>query len=825
MNRLIVLLCLLLFPLIVCATEGFETGDFSAYHWQFAGVQPWTVQSSVVYAGSYAARSGVIGSSCSSSLVLTLNILEAGNISFRVKVSSAMGDYLSFRMDGLNRQSWYGEVNWVEYSYALTPGVHSFEWRYGKNDSVVQGSDCAWLDEIVFPACEPVFPPMAELNPTSLNLSLNQGYTTTASFNISNIGQQTLTYSVQLPPENEVHLSESFEYDVPPAGWSHQFAQIQVWRKTPGWDGHPPAAYDGNYNAGLFCSNNYVPAIDRLISPVMDLSGVDQAKLSFYHFQYVSGRPTELKVLYRSNSGQDWSLLASYTGHAPNWTLRTLDLPNLSESYQIAFEGSTYNGFGIHIDYVSVFTPIFVQPEWLQPAPYSSGSIQPGGVAQIAGVDLDSSGLETGVYEAEVRIVQNNMQQPYVILPVTLTVLCYPEIAISADSLDFGLVEVGSVDTLSFTISNPGADTLIAEINIPECFGLYAEGASEDSRKDRNTLELNLEPGASEVLNLSFAPTQMQDYSFDLVISHNAPQPEGRIMINAQGAKAILAASADSIHISEAIGQDGVFDLQIANLGNLPLTYSLTIEANPHWLKIGDGWEQSGTIQPESDSLTIQLQYSQEFLVPGVHYCNLLIETNDPELSSLIIPLEFEIINHPHSLDLPDYLSFYDGEELEIELDPYIIDQDQQQYWFMVQPYPENIQIGGYDTLLRLYTWGNWIGEEVIHVVVMDYYGEIATDSIQVAVLDVPDELQSPVLAISRETDGVRISWDAIPAAQYYEIYGATEVDGDYQLLGASSVLYWDQVQIQPQYFFKVKAMREDPRVLVPVSNERDKNH
>jgi hypothetical protein len=77
-----------------------------------------------------------------------------------------------------------------------------------------------------------------------------------------------------------------------------------------------------------------------------------------------------------------------------------------------------------------VFTPIYAQPEWLQPAPYSSGSIQPGGVAQIAGVDLDSSSLETGVYEAEVRIVQNNMQQPYVTLPVTLTVLCYPEIAI-----------------------------------------------------------------------------------------------------------------------------------------------------------------------------------------------------------------------------------------------------------------------------------------------------------------------------------------------------------------------------------------------------------
>ena len=70
-------------------------GDFSALPWQLSssGASPanWTVESSnVVHAGSYAAQSGAIGASSSSTLSVTLTE-PAGEFAFWRKVSSAAG--------------------------------------------------------------------------------------------------------------------------------------------------------------------------------------------------------------------------------------------------------------------------------------------------------------------------------------------------------------------------------------------------------------------------------------------------------------------------------------------------------------------------------------------------------------------------------------------------------------------------------------------------------------------------------------------------------------------------------------------------------------
>ena len=40
---------------------------------------------------------------------------------------------------------------WAEQSYLVMVGNHTFKWAYTKNNSVYNGSDCAWIDDIVFP--------------------------------------------------------------------------------------------------------------------------------------------------------------------------------------------------------------------------------------------------------------------------------------------------------------------------------------------------------------------------------------------------------------------------------------------------------------------------------------------------------------------------------------------------------------------------------------------------------------------------------------------------------------------------------------------------
>jgi hypothetical protein len=132
--------------------EDFETGGFAKYPWQMAGNQPWTLVTSGAYEGAYSAKSGTIGNSQSSTMQMTLNVISAGNITFFYKVSSESGyDYLVFYIDGVSKGSWSGSVGWIQGSYPVTAGSHTFKWTYSKDGSEVGGSDCAWVDYIVLP--------------------------------------------------------------------------------------------------------------------------------------------------------------------------------------------------------------------------------------------------------------------------------------------------------------------------------------------------------------------------------------------------------------------------------------------------------------------------------------------------------------------------------------------------------------------------------------------------------------------------------------------------------------------------------------------------
>lgn len=131
--------------------EGFETGDFTANQWTFSGTSNWTITNALPYAGNYSAVSGAIGNNQNSSILVTLNASEAGEIGFYKKVSSEVGyDYLRFYIDNVQQGQWSGDNTWGYAHYAVTAGMHTFKWSYVKDQGVVSGSDCAWIDNISF---------------------------------------------------------------------------------------------------------------------------------------------------------------------------------------------------------------------------------------------------------------------------------------------------------------------------------------------------------------------------------------------------------------------------------------------------------------------------------------------------------------------------------------------------------------------------------------------------------------------------------------------------------------------------------------------------
>ena len=133
----------------ILLSDDFETGNFSRLPWTTGGNATWYVQSSVKYSGNYAAASRTIGHGQSTYLRVTLTLSEPGRIYFYRKVSSEpVYDCLIFRIDGVEKGRWSGEVDWSEVSYEFTAGTHTFEWEYMKNLSGSSGSDRAWIDYV-----------------------------------------------------------------------------------------------------------------------------------------------------------------------------------------------------------------------------------------------------------------------------------------------------------------------------------------------------------------------------------------------------------------------------------------------------------------------------------------------------------------------------------------------------------------------------------------------------------------------------------------------------------------------------------------------------
>lgn len=133
--------------------DGFETGDLSAYNWQYPSIiYKWDVVTENPYEGQYCAKSTSIGHGETSSLYITVEVGSESTMSFYYKVSSESGwDKLFFKIDGTEKNNWSGEIDWTQASYTLMPGTHELRWEYTKDVTMSSGEDCAWIDNVVFP--------------------------------------------------------------------------------------------------------------------------------------------------------------------------------------------------------------------------------------------------------------------------------------------------------------------------------------------------------------------------------------------------------------------------------------------------------------------------------------------------------------------------------------------------------------------------------------------------------------------------------------------------------------------------------------------------
>lgn len=157
---------------------------------------------------------------------------------------------------------------------------------------------------------------------------------------------------------NSFPYTQDFENSgVIPNCWTEEYvegdANSWIFVKGSG-EGSIPNSHSGVYNA-LFKDSDLDNDKVRLVMPAMDLSSLSQARLTFWHAQKDLFTFTdELRVFYKNSSSGTWIELSSYSDVVDTWTFRSLNLPNLSSEYYIAFEGNALSGKGVLIDDVTV---------------------------------------------------------------------------------------------------------------------------------------------------------------------------------------------------------------------------------------------------------------------------------------------------------------------------------------------------------------------------------------------------------------------------------------------------------------------------------------
>ena len=155
-----------------------------------------------------------------------------------------------------------------------------------------------------------------------------------------------------------IDYTQNFPTNTIPSCWTQESTNASVsWKFGAGNGGSSPSsAYSAPYNAycnitDLNLSGNQA----TLISEPIDLSSVSQANVKFRYFNNkLTAYQDILTVAYRSSYDEGWTPIATFNKSVNAWTEVELNLPNLSDYYQIAFIATVKKGRGVCIDDIRV---------------------------------------------------------------------------------------------------------------------------------------------------------------------------------------------------------------------------------------------------------------------------------------------------------------------------------------------------------------------------------------------------------------------------------------------------------------------------------------
>ena len=156
---------------------------------------------------------------------------------------------------------------------------------------------------------------------------------------------------------NKIIIMEGFENNSTslPYGWNQEYFEGTIdWAVVASGTGTPNTVHGGTYKARMY---NYSTTSQKtkLLMPSLNLIGLTNPTLSFWHTQQYNYGQDNLRIYYKASAYDTWTLLEEYTSNVNAWTERTIPLPYPSSDYYIAFEGEAAYGYGIQLDDITIF--------------------------------------------------------------------------------------------------------------------------------------------------------------------------------------------------------------------------------------------------------------------------------------------------------------------------------------------------------------------------------------------------------------------------------------------------------------------------------------
>ncbi len=202
---------------------------------------------------------------------------------------------------------------------------------------------------------------------------------------------------------------------------------------------------------------------------------------------------------------------------------------------------------------------------WISPD--LNGGTVAAGASQIIDISFDASGLNGGLYEAEIAISSNDPVNPVVRVPVAMDVTGSADISLDKDSIVFGANFVGAVVQDTLVITNEGTDSL-GVLNI----------YSDNIDYEIDSTSFGLQPDNSMAIVVSYSPSSAgSDNTILAIVSDDLDEDTVRVHLVAEAIlPPVVEVAPDSLGEHLFTGGRSMRNLLISNTGSSDLTWSLT---------------------------------------------------------------------------------------------------------------------------------------------------------------------------------------------------------------------------------------------------------